>query len=134
MKAIVKVTLRKGILDPQGKAIGSALNQLGFAEVGDLEGGYTPVREVIAYLRSLPDAELGILIDDWYLAHTSLVARELNGADKNEKAAIDSRLSLAREHANIFGDRTNSKRKASGSKSINIGNVPTSKKDTKDAK
>lgn len=105
-----------------------------FAEVGDLEGGYTPVREVIAYLRSLPDAELGILIDDWYLAHTSLVARELNGADKNEKAAIDSRLSLAREHANIFGDRTNSKRKVSGSKSINIGNVPTSKKDTKDAK
>ena len=39
MKAIVKVTLRKGILDPQGKAIGSALNQLGFAEVGDVRQG-----------------------------------------------------------------------------------------------
>lgn len=39
MKAIVKVTLRKGILDPQGKAIGSALNQLGFAEVSDVRQG-----------------------------------------------------------------------------------------------
>ncbi len=39
MKAIVKVTLRKGILDPQGKAIGNALNQLGFAEVGDVRQG-----------------------------------------------------------------------------------------------
>ena len=29
MKAIVKVTLRKGVLDPQGKAIESALHHLG---------------------------------------------------------------------------------------------------------
>jgi phosphoribosylformylglycinamidine synthase PurS subunit len=39
MKAIVKVTLRKGILDPQGKAIGNALHSLGFAEVGDVRQG-----------------------------------------------------------------------------------------------
>jgi len=96
----------------------------GFGKVQD-----TPINEVIAYLRSLPDAELGMLIDDWYLAHTSLLKQQLKGADKNEKAAIDSELALAREHAAIFGDRTNSKRKASGGKSINIGNVPTSKKE-----
>ncbi|MBL8639471.1 MAG: phosphoribosylformylglycinamidine synthase subunit PurS [Alphaproteobacteria bacterium] len=30
MKAIVKVTLRKGVLDPQGKAIEQALHHLGF--------------------------------------------------------------------------------------------------------
>lgn len=39
MKAIVKVTLRKGILDPQGKAIGNALHSLGFSEVGDVRQG-----------------------------------------------------------------------------------------------
>ena len=39
MKAVVKVTLRKGILDPQGKAIGHALQGLGFAEVGDVRQG-----------------------------------------------------------------------------------------------
>lgn len=39
MKAIVKVTLRKGILDPQGKAIGNALHSLGFAEVSDVRQG-----------------------------------------------------------------------------------------------
>lgn len=39
MKAVVKVTLRKGVLDPQGKAIGSALHSLGFSEVGDVRQG-----------------------------------------------------------------------------------------------
>ncbi|HNQ91422.1 MAG TPA: phosphoribosylformylglycinamidine synthase subunit PurS [Alphaproteobacteria bacterium] len=39
MKAIVKVTLRKGVLDPQGKAIESALHHLGFGEVGDVRQG-----------------------------------------------------------------------------------------------
>ncbi|HAJ89404.1 MAG TPA: phosphoribosylformylglycinamidine synthase [Rhodospirillaceae bacterium] len=39
MKAVVKVTLRKGVLDPQGKAIGNALHSLGFAEVGDVRQG-----------------------------------------------------------------------------------------------
>ena len=39
MKAVVKVTLRKGVLDPQGKAIGHALHGLGFAEVSDVRQG-----------------------------------------------------------------------------------------------
>lgn len=39
MKAVVKVTLRKGVLDPQGKAISHALHSLGFAEVGDVRQG-----------------------------------------------------------------------------------------------
>lgn len=39
MKAVVKVTLRKGVLDPQGKAIGNALHTLGFSEVGDVRQG-----------------------------------------------------------------------------------------------
>ena len=39
MKAVVKVTLKKGVLDPQGKAIGTALTGLGFAGVGDVRQG-----------------------------------------------------------------------------------------------
>jgi phosphoribosylformylglycinamidine synthase len=39
MKARVHVTLKSGVLDPQGKAIGNALHRLGFAEVGDVRQG-----------------------------------------------------------------------------------------------
>lgn len=39
MKAVVKVTLKKGVLDPQGKAIGTALTGLGFEGVGDVRQG-----------------------------------------------------------------------------------------------
>ena len=36
MKARVFVTLKNGVLDPQGKAIGHALNGLGFEAVGEV--------------------------------------------------------------------------------------------------
>jgi phosphoribosylformylglycinamidine synthase subunit PurS len=39
MKAKVHVTLKNGVLDPQGKAIGHALDTLGFAGVGDVRQG-----------------------------------------------------------------------------------------------
>ena len=39
MKARVFVTLKNGVLDPQGKAIGHALNGLGFGQVGDVRQG-----------------------------------------------------------------------------------------------
>lgn len=39
MKARVFVTLKNGVLDPQGKAIGHALNSLGFSAVGDVRQG-----------------------------------------------------------------------------------------------
>ncbi len=39
MKAIVTVMLKDGVLDPQGKAIGHALNNLGFAQVVDVRAG-----------------------------------------------------------------------------------------------
>ena len=39
MKARVFVTLKNGVLDPQGKAIGHALNGLGFPRVGDVRQG-----------------------------------------------------------------------------------------------
>jgi phosphoribosylformylglycinamidine synthase PurS subunit len=39
MKARVFVTLKNGVLDPQGKAIGHALNGLGFDDVGEVRQG-----------------------------------------------------------------------------------------------
>ena len=39
MKAIVTVMLKDGVLDPQGKAIGHALNGLGFPQVGEVRAG-----------------------------------------------------------------------------------------------
>lgn len=39
MKAKVHVTLKNGVLDPQGKAIGHALESLGFAGVCEVRQG-----------------------------------------------------------------------------------------------
>jgi phosphoribosylformylglycinamidine synthase subunit PurS len=39
MKARVRITLKAGLLDPQGKAIGNALAALGFAGVGEVRQG-----------------------------------------------------------------------------------------------
>jgi phosphoribosylformylglycinamidine synthase subunit PurS len=39
MKAKVKVTLKSGVLDPQGKAIEGALGSLGFAGVNGVRQG-----------------------------------------------------------------------------------------------
>ncbi len=39
MKARVFITLKNGVLDPQGKAIGHALNGLGFGSVGEVRQG-----------------------------------------------------------------------------------------------
>jgi phosphoribosylformylglycinamidine synthase PurS subunit len=39
MKARVHVTLKSGVLDPQGQAIGHALHSLGFSGVRDVRQG-----------------------------------------------------------------------------------------------
>ena len=39
MKVLVRVTLKPGILDPQGKAIGNALAALGFGGIGEVRQG-----------------------------------------------------------------------------------------------
>ena len=52
MKAIVTVMLKDGVLDPQGRAIGHALNSLGFAGVGEVRTG-----KVIELELSESDAE-----------------------------------------------------------------------------
>ncbi|WP_174279541.1 phosphoribosylformylglycinamidine synthase subunit PurS [Sphingomonas bacterium] len=39
MKLRIVVTLKPGVLDPQGRAIGHALGSLGFAGVGEVRAG-----------------------------------------------------------------------------------------------
>ena len=39
MKARIKITLKNGVLDPQGKAIETALGSLGIAGVSDVRQG-----------------------------------------------------------------------------------------------
>jgi phosphoribosylformylglycinamidine synthase PurS subunit len=39
VKVVVTVMLRDGVLDPQGRAIGHALGNLGFAGVGEVRAG-----------------------------------------------------------------------------------------------
>lgn len=39
MKVLVAVRLKAGVLDPEGKAIGHALGELGFAGVSDVRVG-----------------------------------------------------------------------------------------------
>lgn len=39
MKAKIHITLKPGVLDPQGKAVGHALEALGFDGLGDVRQG-----------------------------------------------------------------------------------------------
>lgn len=39
MKAVIKVRLKNGILDPQGKTINNALHHLGFESINDVRIG-----------------------------------------------------------------------------------------------
>ena len=51
MKAFVTVTLKTGVLDPQGKAIGHALNNLGFDNVTNVRAGKVFELDLIAPMR-----------------------------------------------------------------------------------
>ena len=39
MKALIRITLKQGVLDPQGKAIEGAVRGLGISGVGDVRQG-----------------------------------------------------------------------------------------------
>ena len=45
MRAKVHVSLKAGVLDPQGKAVGDALGRLGFDEVGAVGGAVEKTAE-----------------------------------------------------------------------------------------
>ena len=46
MQAIVNISLKDGVLDPQGRAISHSLNNLGFNEVSDVRVGKQILLEI----------------------------------------------------------------------------------------
>lgn len=58
MKARVTVTLKNGVLDPQGKAIQGALKSLGFEGVDDVRQGKLIELELATADRAKAQAEL----------------------------------------------------------------------------
>jgi phosphoribosylformylglycinamidine synthase len=73
MKAKVYVTLKSGVLDPQGQAVARALGRLGFAEVKDARiGKYIEVQledgvaDVDAHLKSMCEKLLANTVIEEY--------------------------------------------------------------------
>lgn len=60
MKAIVNVYLKNGVLDPQGKAVGHALDVMGFGEVKGVRIG----KQVILDLEGLSMDEAQKRVDE----------------------------------------------------------------------
>jgi len=58
MKARVYVSLKEGVLDPQGKAIGNALGSLGFKNVEDVRVGKFFEIELVDINASKADVQL----------------------------------------------------------------------------
>ena len=64
MKARVRVTLKPGILDPQGKAIGNALAALGFSGIGEVRQGKLIELELAATDAALAHAQVAAMCDE----------------------------------------------------------------------
>lgn len=58
MRAKVLVTLRQGVLDPAGQAVGESLRQLGFSEVKDVRIGKVIELEIDDMPRDQAQAKL----------------------------------------------------------------------------
>jgi phosphoribosylformylglycinamidine synthase subunit PurS len=63
IKARVTVTLKNGVLDPQGKAIEHALDSLGFAGVGQVRQGKVFDIEIEGTDKSRAEADLKAMCD-----------------------------------------------------------------------
>jgi len=63
IKARVTVTLKNGVLDPQGKAIEGALHTLGFAGVGQVRQGKVFDVEIDGADRAAAEADLKAMCD-----------------------------------------------------------------------
>ena len=58
MKARIRITLKPGVLDPQGKAIEGALSSLGFAGVDHVRQGKYIELDIAAADRAAAEAEV----------------------------------------------------------------------------
>jgi phosphoribosylformylglycinamidine synthase len=60
----VHVSLKNGVLDPQGRAIGQALHSLGFADVGEVRQGKLIELELTGALAAKPRGEIEAAVKD----------------------------------------------------------------------
>ena len=58
MKARIRITLKTGVLDPQGKAIEGALSSLGFAGIDNVRQGKYIELDIAAKDRAAAEAEV----------------------------------------------------------------------------
>jgi len=58
MRAEIRITLKDGVLDPQGAAISHALGSLGFEGVGDVRQGKLITLEIDAPDKASAEAQL----------------------------------------------------------------------------
>ncbi|TPL47843.1 phosphoribosylformylglycinamidine synthase subunit PurS [Mesorhizobium sp. B2-4-4] len=63
MKARITVTLKKGVLDPQGKAIEHALSGLGFEGIGSVRQGKVFDVELAGTDKAKAEADLKAMCD-----------------------------------------------------------------------
>ena len=63
MKARVTVTLKNGVLDPQGKAIQGALKSLGFSDVDDVRQGKLIELDLDTTDRAAAEAEVSAMCE-----------------------------------------------------------------------
>jgi phosphoribosylformylglycinamidine synthase subunit PurS len=59
MKALIKVTLKNGVLDPQGRAIQTALGAMGMAGIDDVRQG----KFIEVHLQETDEAKARVLVD-----------------------------------------------------------------------
>jgi len=64
MKARVHVSLKNGVLDPQGRAIGQALQSLGFSGVTEVRQGKLIELDIGKPLADKPRAEIEAAVKD----------------------------------------------------------------------
>ncbi|MGP1484626.1 MAG: phosphoribosylformylglycinamidine synthase subunit PurS [Campylobacter sp.] len=77
MKAVINVALKNGVLDPQGKAVESALNSLGFSNVGNVRIG----KQIILDINSNSKDEAKMALEKMcqeLLANTVIEEYEIN--------------------------------------------------------
>ncbi len=80
MKAIVHVSLKQGVLDPQGKAIGSALAHHGFEGVAEVRQGKYFELTLEGADRAKAEAEIARMCD-MLLANTVIEDYEVQIVD-----------------------------------------------------
>ena len=97
MKARVFVTLKTGVLDPQGKAIGHALNGLGFAAVGEVRQGKVIDLELAETDAAIEDA--AIAFPAWRAMapgdRADVLRRFAAGAAERDRVAEDAKSATA---------------------------------------